>query len=146
MTSEKIPYDDIYETRDRAWTIRLLERLVEPDVDQDEIDEIEGVFHFLYDPRAVEPCIQIAENLNLPLPVRKAAAATLISVESDLVRRWWASDDDVLREWEFRLMKESEFRTIVEQVASDPEHEFQKIAIRATMTITAGFNSVATST
>lgn len=140
-THEKIPYDEIDENCDRAWTMRLLDRLVEPDVDERELGHLSWGIERLQDPRSTPRLIQIAENQNLSAEVRHVAASCLygVSVQPELKWRWWESEDNLLREWGFRLMEEAEFRPIIEQVASDPNHEFQHMAIGGTMTLTFGY-------
>src|SRR3954452_3273345 len=99
-----IPYDQITTTADWRWTAHLMERLVAPDLPEDEIDDLVGVLQALSDPRSFGPLEAIACDTERPAPIRHAAGSALrglhhvaLDVPADKLRRWWLEGDAVLR-------------------------------------------------
>lgn len=135
MGTEKIPYDDINKKYDRAWTMRLLDRLVEPDVDGEELDSISGSLGMLDDPRSHEALVAIVEDRTKSDAVRQAAAESLrnASFADERVIKWWEDGDTILQYLAINTMQGIRFRPIVEAITSDPSHPLLQYAIRSVM-------------
>lgn len=131
-----IPYDDIIETADRGWTFRLLERLVRPELDDSELDDIVEALQVVSDRRAVGPLEAILCDTSRRASLRKAASNILrdmhdlaLDVTEESLCRWWQGTDAILRRHAFLCMDRIDCPDIVLQVAKDPAHEFHADAL-----------------
>src|SRR6266540_2836183 len=99
-----IPYDEITEKADRRWTARLLLRLDDPDVREEELGDLGGALQELSDPRSFAPLEAMTLDHRRPALLRETASDILHAMhhttyepaESD-VRRWWGEGDSILR-------------------------------------------------
>jgi HEAT repeat protein len=127
-----LPYDEIYETRNRSWSLVLFERLISPDTAAEERGKITSVFLMLEDPRYAQPLRDVLTNTKYPDEIREAAGDVLggigISIDRETLRAWWNGDDPLLRRSALYSMG-PENADIIEQVASDPSHLFYGDAI-----------------
>src|SRR5512145_1957431 len=99
-----IPYDDIIETGDRRWTLRLLERLTAPELTDDEREKVIRALQIASDPRSIGPLEGSLTDRDVPRMVRRAAGRVLRGLfyvapdqQPDQLRRWWTSEDEILR-------------------------------------------------
>ncbi len=135
MGTEKIPYDDINKKYDRAWTMRLLDRLVEPDVDEEELDSLSTSLGMLNDPRSHEALVAIVEDQTKSNAVRQAAAEALwhTTFADERVMQWWENGESILQYLAINTMQGIRFRPIIEAITSDPDHPLLQYAIRFVM-------------
>jgi hypothetical protein len=131
-----IPYADINEAADRRWTLRLLERLVDPGLPDAERDDLVGALQAVSDPRSFAPLMAILADPAAVTPVREAAGSALRGMRSaalDLpeqtLRGWWLRGDAVLRRESLWCMGGLRCPDVVLRVASDPAHELQAAAL-----------------
>jgi HEAT repeat protein len=130
-------YDDIIESADRGWTPRLLERLTDPELSDDEREKVIRALQIGSDPRCFKRLEGILTDRSAPRAVRKAAGRVLRGlfyvppdVQPDKLRRWWTSEDEILRRHAFLSMDGLVCPEIVLAVASDPRHPWQADALR----------------
>jgi HEAT repeat protein len=129
-----IPYDTITESADRRWTARLVERLVAPGLEADELEALAAALGVLADPRAVGPLEAVVLDPARPEAVRQAAVDALqhsdgwYRAPDDAVRRWWASGDPVLRLHALWSMDELCCPDLLLAAAADPADPLQALA------------------
>jgi HEAT repeat protein len=131
-----IPYDEITQTADRRWTYRLLERLDYADLSNDELEELVSALQAVSDPRSIVSLERMLCDTDRPIRIREAAGDVLrnmhdlvLDVSEELLRRWWHSDDDVLRRHALLCMDKVDCPDIVLQVACDPAHQLHVEAL-----------------
>jgi hypothetical protein len=131
-----IPYDEIIETADRSWTLRLLARLTARDLDDQELARVTEALRRLSDHRSFAPLETILVDRNRPERVRIAAGAILrglqyVAPEHPLekVLRWWQKGDPVLQRHALRCMDGLRCPDVVRSVAREPTHSLQAIAL-----------------
>ena len=129
-----IPHEQIRETQDRSWTQPLLERLVAPGLESEELDEIARTLARLADPRAEASLLAVVEDPARPQATREAAAEALSETawrpDGARLRRWWAEGDDWLRARALLEAGSAEADLVV-PVAADPDHPLHRYAIRS---------------
>jgi len=131
-----IPYADVREKADRAWTARLLERLRAPDLgDAERTDLVEALRH-VADPRSFGPLLAWLVDPASPTPLRETAGEILrdmwhtsVEVPPPTLRRWWTAGDDLLRREALRWMGGLECPDVVRAVAADDGHPWQADAL-----------------
>jgi HEAT repeat protein len=130
----KLPHAEIRESADRSYTGLLVERLAQPDLPEEERDEVVCSLLQLVDPRAEPLLLRLLEDRAAPVEVRKAASWVLRGNGFDHDRRWlhaaWQDGDAVLRRHALLCMDRAD-ADIVTAVASDPEHPLHGDAILA---------------
>jgi len=131
-----IPYHDITEKADQSWTFRLMDRLVDPDLADDELDLLVRALEAASDPRSFSVLESIVTDTNRPPCLRKAAGKILrdmdhaaLDVPAEKLRRWWREGDAELRPHALLSMKGARCPNIVEQVAAETTHSLQAAAI-----------------
>ena len=131
-----IPYADITEKADRRWTSRLLERLVAPDLPNDELDDLVGALQAVSDPRSVGPLTAVVCDNAQPEGIRRAASSILRDMQfllpdvpERMLRHWWQEGDAVLRRHALLSMDAFDCPDIVLAVASNPCHPLQAEAL-----------------
>lgn len=94
--------DRIVAELDRSATGVLLEQLADPAVSEDDRGEIAYALEMLADPRSVTGLVTLGEDHGMPSDVRWAALEVLtrsgLCPEGEVLRQWWHSGDDALRE------------------------------------------------
>ena len=135
----KLPYNDILETGDRAYTHQLLALLVDPTLDEDEREEVADCLGSLEDSRSFEPLQQITIDTTHPESIREAAHNALVSTEFSyplsLMREWWHGNDDFLKRHALMSFYIDDHE-IVEPIAANPDHPYHREAIAC---LTFGF-------
>lgn len=124
LPSNLMDWDRVRSTMDRTYTFELLERVAHGEPG-DSKDSLVSALIDLDDPRAVMPLLALAENLTHPDTVREGAVRALTSgihdVERDTVRRWFSSNDAVLRIGAAQLLRRSE-SDLAREVLHDLTH------------------------
>jgi HEAT repeat protein len=131
-----IPYADIAETADRRWTLRLLARLEEADLSDEEVDDLVEALQAVSDPRSFAILEAVACDAARPARTRRAGGAALrgmlhvaLDLPADRLRRWWQEGDAVLSELSLRFMDGVRCPDIVLKVAADATHPLQAEAL-----------------
>jgi hypothetical protein len=131
-----IPYDDITEAADRSWTLRLLERLVAPDLPDKEVEDLVGALQAVSDQRSIGPLEAVVCDSAQPTRTREAASSVLRGMQflvpdvpDARLRRWWRDGDAVLRRHALLSMDAFDCPDFVLAVASDPGHSFHADAL-----------------
>jgi HEAT repeat protein len=131
-----IPYDEITQTADRRWTLRLVERLDSHELSDEERDNLVGALQAVSDPRSLAPLETILCDPTRPAHIREAAGDVLrnmdhliLDVTEDKLRNWWRSGDDILRRHALLCMDRVDCPDIVLQVATDSAHDLHAEAL-----------------
>lgn len=131
-----IPYADVSEKADRAWTAPLLDRLRAADLGDAEREELVDALRHVADPRSFGTLLAWLVDPALPVPLREAAGEilrgmwhTCVEVPAATLRRWWADGDDFLRREALRWMGGLACPDVVRAVASDDRHPWQADAL-----------------
>lgn len=131
-----IPYSEITEAADRRWTLRLLERLVCPGVDEKELQDVVRALESVSDPRSFARLEEIVGDVDRPVEVRRAASNVLrgqdhiaLDIPEEKLRRWWQKGDEILRWHALLSMDGISCPDILLEVAPDSSHAFQAAAI-----------------
>lgn len=131
-----VPYAEITEAADRRWTARLLRRLDAPELPSEELDDLLGALQELSDPRCFGPLEAMVLDVGRPEHVREAASDILHGMNHTTyepaaagVRRWWGEGDAVVRRHAFLAMDSRCCPDIILRAASDPAHEFHRLAL-----------------
>jgi CBS domain-containing protein len=134
------PYDHIQERGDRSWSLRLVDRLTDPDLPAGERDLLSAVLAQLEDPRTIRPLTAMVFDDTLPDAVRKSAANAVnafgVLAEDIAIRSWWASDDAVLQHHAIYHFAAEQF-DLIQQILAEPEHPFTR---KAVSTMAFGFH------
>jgi len=131
-----IPYADVIETADRRWTARLLERLEQPGVGEEELHQLSDALAAASDPHSFLPLEDIVCDRARPASVRGAASAALrgmhhvfVDVPPGTLRCWWREGDELLRRHALLSMDGARCPEVVVEVAADARHPWQAEAL-----------------
>lgn len=125
-----IPFEEIRDTKDRSWSLRLVDEIAGERLD--DLDEILETLSELRDYRVEVPLTSLMLDTSRSSIVREAASDALsctATTESDEQRReWWHSDDLLLKRHAVRNALRAD-ADLIESIANDPEHQFHLEAI-----------------
>ena len=125
-----IPFREIKDTKDRSWSLRLVDEIASERLD--ELDEILETLSELCDYRVEEPLTNLMLDSSRSNLVREAASDALSctpTTESDEQRReWWHSDDLILKRHAVKNALRAD-ADLIESIASNSEHQFHLEAI-----------------
>ena len=132
---DTIPFAEIAATKDRSWTMQLLELVLDPQMSSGVREQSADVLLELSDGRVRQPLIDAVQDTSLYEPVRIAAMALLAGLgftpEGQHRRGWWQSGDPLLQEY---ALIEADLGDAdwVFPILSDPQHPLYATAITGT--------------
>lgn len=131
-----IPDAEITEAADRRWTFDLIDRLTDPTLPEEELDDLIESLQTVSDPRSIGPLEGILTSPRRPERIREAAGEILremnhlrLSPQPERVRQWWREGDPVLKKHALAVSKRGCAPEIVLQAASDPNHSMHADAV-----------------
>lgn len=135
MSSLALPYEQIRQVGDRAWSQRLLARVTDVDLSDAEDEELVGTLAALSDPRSVPALVALLGDRSAHAIVRERASAILLRLvwggdaSTEQLLAWWAAPDVILRRHALSCMSGDQCAEIVSRIAADPTHPLQALAI-----------------
>jgi hypothetical protein len=109
-----IEHQEVRQSEDRTWTLRLLDVVRSRSVSDAERDDAFQTLAHLEDPCSVVPLTEIVEDPSLREAVREAASRVLAGFDDcttgERRRGSWGSGDPVMMAHALRLMERSESR------------------------------------
>ncbi len=132
-----IRYSEITETADRRWSFRLLDRLVVPELPDDERTQVVAALSVTSDRRTVPVLERLLTNRSRLPATREAAGEILREMQyldiewpDTTLRRWWHDGDPVLRRHALLSMGSRSCPDVVRAVAADSAHPLRVDALR----------------
>ena len=135
--SDAIPFEEISQSQDRAWSFRLLQTLKEgADLSEDCLDKLSRTLAALDDPRLLQPLTEMVLDRTLPDVIRRAASDALCdctsfdtTVETAREReQWWKNGDEIIQRHAVK-MAEREEEDLIVSLAENPDHPLHGAAI-----------------
>jgi HEAT repeat protein len=127
-----LPYKDIQENPERKWHRQLLDRLIAPEVGEDELYNVADCLERLNDYRTVQPLLGVVLDDRFANPVRERAIYVLANITDAipplLYRTWFTSSDRILQDAAFTLADWTDTDLIL-PIANDPAHPRHRDAI-----------------
>ena len=130
MKGNIIPHEEIRQRKDRSWTFRLMDLLMQSSP-EDNVLEIADSLGALDDPRSIAPLLEVVQDTTISGQIRNAVCISLSSIcTSDAFDRakWWRSGDEVLNKLAIMTAKSSDAEFLI-PIASDPTHRLHHAAI-----------------
>ncbi len=131
METNTIPHEEIRQRKDRSWTFRLMNLLMQSSPDDDVI-EIAYSLGALDDPRAIAPLLEVVQDSAISTHIRNAVCISLSSIctgcDEFEREKWWRSGDEVLTRLAVMEAKSSDADFVI-PIASDPTHRLHLEAI-----------------
>jgi hypothetical protein len=99
--ADAFPETQIWELHDRSFTLKLLERVGDHTLPSDKRENLGRLLATVEDPRVIVPALAFLESTNAPDDLRNLGASLIeslgASIETNTIRRWYASNDELLR-------------------------------------------------
>jgi HEAT repeat protein len=131
-----IPFAEIIEAADRRWTFQLLDRFIEPDLQAEEREQIVAALTSVSDRRAVPILERLLTDPSRPPLFRESASEILRGMQyldiewpEATLRKWWHSEDTVLRRHALLSMSRRSCPDLVRSAADSP-HPLRREALR----------------
>ena len=126
-----IPFDEIKNTGDRSWSLRLVAELAQG-VEGDRNKIIEALSE-LSDRRTEQPLLALVLDSQKSDGIRKAASDALLKIGSyetgEVRSQWWASNDPIIARHALLMSEPTDARRVT-TIAADPSHNLYHEAIR----------------
>lgn len=131
--SDAIPFEEISQSQDRAWSFRLLQTLKEgADLSEDCLDKLSRTLAALDDPRLLQPLTEMVLDRTLPDVIRRAASDALCDCTTletaEERRQWWKHGDEIIQRHAV-TMAEREEEDLIVSLAENPDHPLHGAAI-----------------
>jgi HEAT repeat protein len=129
----EFPEEQIRQLQDRSYTGALLERLQDPSVGESERENLGYLLATIEDPRVIVPALALIESSNVPDDLRNIGVSLIASMGANVdvatLRRWYASDDDVLQLAAIRLVPGRFEADLLSDALQHPDARFRERAV-----------------